>query len=97
MEIDWRTVQMFLEENGVFEVELDSEDKKKIRCSCPAFRNSARCKHTKFVRKSMDANDGHYSVQIDVNVADEDAAEAMTSRKTFRDFILKYAKVEVID
>lgn len=97
MEIDWRTVQMFLEENGVFEVELDAENSKKVRCSCPSFKNSARCKHTRHVRKRIEENGGNYSVQIDVSISDEETTLAMASKDTFREFIIKYAKVEVID
>lgn len=97
MEIDWRTVQLFLDENGVAEVEVDVENNKKVRCTCKTFSSSARCKHVKYVRNLMEQNDGHYSVQIDVNVPDEEAIKAMSTREGFREFVLKYAKVEVID
>ena len=89
----WRTVQMFIEEAGVFEVEVDSDNKNKVRCSCPAYSNSSRCKHTKYVKSAMDQNDGHYTIQVPVDVDDDAAANAMDSAEAFRDFIIKYAKV----
>lgn len=97
MQIDWRTIQMFLDENGVYEVEVDVDNNKKVRCSCSTFKLSARCKHVKFVRTQMDAGEGHYSIQIPVDISDEEAHLAMSSAELFRNFIIKYGKVEVID
>lgn len=89
---------MFVEEAGVFEVEVDSADdkKKRVRCTCPAFQHSTRCKHAKFVREVMDENDGHYTVQVLVDTPDEAAIEAMESAEAFREFIIKHAKVETL-
>lgn len=97
MDIDWRTIQMFIGEDGVAEVELDAENSSKIRCSCKSFYKSARCKHTKFVKSHMQENDGHYAIQVPVDISDEEALDAMSSSDTFRKFILKYGKVEVLD
>ena len=97
MGIDWRLVQIFLDENGVAEVELDSENNKRVRCSCATFNSSARCKHAKYVKRLMDENDGHYSIQIPVEIDDEEAIAAMTDAARFREFIMKYGKIEVID
>jgi hypothetical protein len=97
MDIDWRTVQLFLGDDGVCEVEVDSENSTKVRCSCKAFSKSARCKHSKFVRAKLLDNDGHYAIQIPVDISDEEAFIAMSSNESFREFILKYGKVEVID
>lgn len=93
----WRTVQMFVEEAGVFEVEVDSSNKTKVRCTCPAFKNSSRCKHSKFVKSAMDENNGHYTIQVPVDIEDDEAAIAMDSAEAFRSFIIKYAKVETIE
>lgn len=97
MEIDWRTVQLFLDENGVYEVEVDADNNKRVRCNCSTFKLSARCKHAKFVKTNMEAGQGNYSIQIPVEVSDEEAFKAMSSSDSFRDFIIKYGKVEVID
>jgi hypothetical protein len=88
---------MFVEEAGVFEVEVDSDNSNRTRCTCSAFKNSSRCKHSKFVRNAMATNNGHYTIQVPVDVDDDDALMAMESAEAFRDFIIKHAKVETIE
>lgn len=97
VDIKWRTVQLFLENYGVVEVEVDSENSSKARCSCPGFARGGRCKHTKYVKDVMANNDGHYSIQVSVDVNEDDAFRAIQDPESFRDFIVKYGKVEVID
>ncbi len=93
---DWRTVQLFLEENGVFEVQIDSINKTLVRCSCRGAKPQTKCAHAKFVRENMLENDGHYAVHIPVEVDEDEAMEAMDNAESFRNFIIKYGKVEVI-
>lgn len=97
MDIEWRTVQMFLDVDGVFEVEIDQDTHKKVRCSCTHFSRAARCKHTRYVKEAMENNDGHYAIQIPVDIDDEEAWTAMSSSEAFRDFIIKYGKVVVLE
>jgi hypothetical protein len=97
MDIDWRTVQLFLDDSGVSEVEIDAEDATNVKCSCKSFYKSSRCKHTKYVRNEIESNDGNYAIKVPVDIDDDEALEAMSSSETFRDFIIKYGKVEVID
>jgi hypothetical protein len=97
MDIAWRTVQLFLEDYGVVEVEVDQENHNKARCTCQGFQRLAKCKHIKFVKDAMEENDGHYSIQIPVDVDENIAIAAMKSAESFRDFVIKYGKVEVID
>ena len=97
MDIDWRTVQLFLGDEGVSEVQIDSENSTKVRCSCNAFSKSARCKHARFVKNQIGNNDGHYSIHVPLDISDEYAFTAMSSADAFREFIIKYGKVEVID
>jgi len=97
MEIDWRTVQLFLDDSGVSEVEIDAEDSRNVKCTCKAFYKSSRCKHTKYVRNEIENNDGNYAIKVPVDIDDDEALEAMASSETFREFIIKYGKVEVID
>lgn len=92
---DWRTVQLFLDLTGVVEVQVDSLNPNSVRCDCKG-AGTTRCAHVKHVRREMAANDGHYTIHIPVEV-DEDIAElAMGDSAAFRDFIIKYGKVEVI-
>jgi len=97
MEIDWRTVQMFLGDDGISEVEIDAENSAKMRCSCKSFFKAARCKHTKYVKNQMEDNNGHYAIQVPVDISDEEALDAMSSADTFREFIIKHGKVQVLD
>ncbi len=93
---DWRTVQLFLEAYGIAEVEVDSKNPKLIRCTCPSYNPVRGCTHSKYVKKNMQENDGHYTVSIPVEVDDEDAIAATSSAEAFRNFIIKYGRVEVI-
>lgn len=97
METSWRTVQLFLSATaaGVFEVEVDT-DTKKTRCNCPVWKKSDSCKHTSFVKTRMLMNNGHYSITVPSEIPEEYAIEASENPQKFREFVVKYAKVEVI-
>jgi hypothetical protein len=97
MSIEWRTVQLFLSEDGVAEVELDADNPTKLRCTCKRFERASSCKHIAFVRKSMDENEGHFLIQIPQDVPDDEAIEAMREYDSFRNFVIKHCKVEVLD
>jgi len=97
MESRWRTVQLFLSSQGagIFEVEVDTETKN-MRCSCPVWQKLYSCKHTLFVGTKMKMNRGHYSILVPDEVPESVAEEANEDPKKFRDFVVKYAKVEVL-
>jgi hypothetical protein len=97
MESPWRTVQVFISAQaaGIFEVEVDTETKK-TRCNCPVWRKTASCKHALFVQNKMRYNRGHYSILVPTEISEDLAVEASDDPKKFRDFVVKYAKVEVI-
>jgi hypothetical protein len=97
MESPWRTVQLFLSSQGagIFEVEVDT-DTKSTRCSCPVWKKLFSCKHTIFVNTKMKLNQGHYSISVPNEVPESVAAEANEDPKKFRDFVVRYAKVEVL-
>lgn len=97
MKASWRTVQLFISAQaaGVFEVEVDTESKA-VRCSCPVWKKSDVCKHTNFVKSKMRMNNGHYSILVPNEISEEIALEASDDPAKFREFVVKYAKVEVI-
>lgn len=95
MDITWRTVQMFLEDYGVVETQIDSENTSRVRCSCPSFGKSARCKHSRYVREKLTVN-GHYPITIPSDIDYDDVAEALKTPEGFRSFIIHYNKVKVI-
>jgi hypothetical protein len=94
--IDWRTVQLFLSEDGVHEVEVDLQDNRNQRCTCKKFQSFKRCRHTKWVEDVIVESGGHFSVQIYSEIDQEIADEAFDSPEKFREFVIKYGKVEVI-
>ena len=94
---EWRTVQVFISNQaaGIFEVEIDTNSRD-IRCSCPVWKKTMTCKHVKFVDLRMRDNDGHYSIQIPSDIPEDMAIDASDDATTFREFVLKYAKIEVL-
>jgi hypothetical protein len=97
MNTEWRTVQLFISAQaaGVFEVEVDT-DTKQTRCNCPVWKKMLSCKHSVFVDTRMRMNKGHYSILVPNEVSEDVAIEASDDPKKFRDFVVRYAKVEVI-
>lgn len=96
MEIDWRTVQLFLGDEGVSEVSIAEHDSSKVRCTCSVFASSSKCKHTRWVRIRMEENNGVFSVKVPDTMDDEEAMDALQNTENFRDFVIKYGKVVVL-
>jgi hypothetical protein len=94
--VSWRTVQMFLGEEGVSEVSVDAENAFNVKCSCQSYNKFKKCKHANFVLNKIEANDGHYGVQIPDTVDDDIAFEALNNEASFRDFVIKYGQIEVL-
>jgi hypothetical protein len=93
--VDWRTVQVFLSPTGIFEVQLTAGSEE-ARCNCPSFIIRSSCKHTRYVKARMEENEGNYAILVPDSVPEELAAEASESAEKFREFVLKYARVEVL-
>jgi hypothetical protein len=96
MNISWRTVQMFISDEGVAEVEVDAELNDKIRCSCKAYSVSSKCRHSKFVKNRMNEGDGHYIVQVPEDVDDNEAITAMKDPSKWRAFVIQHGEIEVL-
>lgn len=97
VEKDWRTIQLFLTKDYVAEVEVNSADSNDIRCTCLKFKGKKGCNHTKFVNKTMKNEDGDFTINIPVEIDDDLAQLAITDSEMFRQFIIDYGKVEVLD
>lgn len=97
VQTSWRTIQVFISAQaaGVFEVEVDT-DTRKLRCNCPKWKKTYSCKHVRFVNERMLMNDGHYSILIPEEVPEELAMYASDTAEKFREFVVKYAKIEVL-
>lgn len=94
---NFKIVQIFLPQNSspmVYEV---SSNEKDFRCTCSTFDTKGGCKHIAFVMARIDANGGrNYPLEISNKATLEDAQKAQESVQNFREFIIKFGKVEVI-
>lgn len=93
-----RLVQVFLSQSqtpgpGIYEVSSDEDGN--LSCTCPGFKGRKTCKHTKYVRAKVENNNGTYPIEISSRATEEEAESARTSNKAFREFIIKYGKIEV--
>lgn len=96
MHTPWRTVQQFISDQavGIFEVEVNT-DTTDVRCNCPVYSKRGSCKHCMFVNMRI-KHSGHYSILIPNEVPEEMAIEANESPEKFREFIVKYGRIEVL-
>lgn len=95
-EVSWRTVQIFLGDEGVSEVCIDADNAFHAKCTCQSFAKFKKCKHTDFVLQKIKDNNGHYGVQIPDTVDDDIAFEALNDPESFRYFVIRYGKIEVL-
>jgi hypothetical protein len=96
---EYRLLQVFLSTSstnpgpGIFEVYGDEEQN--LKCSCPGFNVKGTCKHTKYVNLRIDENDGVYPVEISTKASVAEAELAKNDPDKFREFLIKYGKIEV--
>lgn len=95
MDIKWRTIQFFISENGVCEVQSDDSSSKKLRCTCKDFSILARCKHVKFVKERI-GESGVFTVKLAEDIDSENVIAAMNDPELFREFLIHHAKIEVL-
>jgi hypothetical protein len=95
---DLRLVQVFLSQNktpgpGIYEVAVDPESV--LHCTCPGYKSRSTCKHVRFVNSRIETNGGTYPLEISSRASTEDAKKAQDSNKEFREFVIKYGRIEV--
>ena len=93
-----RLVQVFLSQSqtpgpGIFEVSANSEGS--LFCTCPGFNGRKSCKHTKLVGARIEQNHGSYPLEILNKATPEEAEKAKKSNEEYRNFIIRYGKIEV--
>ena len=93
---DWFTIQMFLLDDGVCEVLGHTDDYRKMRCTCSSYTPIGKCKHVKFSRKKMEETEGVLHLTIPPSVTDDEADSIMRTSESFREFVIKYGKVEYL-
>jgi hypothetical protein len=91
---NYRLLQVFLSMAGVFEVYVNMK-KKTYRCTCPGFRARRWCKHCDVVgEKALSENGYALPVKQGAPPLDDDT---MLDAVKFRDWVIHYGKVEVLD
>lgn len=95
----WRTIRVFLDDNGVDEVDWDLENPDSLRCTCPQFSRNAdrtvsrKCKHITFLmREAKESSDGKFRIRLDKDIPDEVAYKALREdAAAFRDLIIRHS------
>jgi len=85
---DYRLVQVFVSENGVFETYI-ALGENKFACTCPGFRARSWCKHCEFITER--AKDG-YALELVTHhrpLTDEISEDA----EKFREWVIRNTKV----
>jgi len=95
---DVRLLQIFLSPTAspgpcIFEVSTTKEGK--LSCTCPGYKGRNSCKHTRFVKARIDANNGTYPLELLPDTPEVAQRYAKKSSRAFREFVIKYAKIEV--
>ena len=98
---DWRMVQVFLSarQPAIYEVEIDMESGKRwapTRCSCPTYRRNNKCRHIEWIRQQMITHNGQDPVRIHRSAGVDNMHHVMGSASAFRDFVVRYGRVEVL-
>ena len=93
-----RLVQVFLSQSqtpgpGIYEVTTDNSGN--LYCTCPGFKGRSTCKHSRFVDTRIKKNNGNYPLEISDRATQEDADKAKVSDDAFREFVIKFGKIEI--
>lgn len=75
--------------------EVYLEKSGELTCTCPGFKGRATCKHVRLVRERMEDNGGAYPMEVSLRATQEEADAASSSNESFREFVVKFGKVEV--
>lgn len=82
--------------SGPLIVEVGVTESNKVVCNCNRFLSSTSCKHSRFVKYSMEKNNGVYDNGISHRATQEDKNKAMLSSKNRREFVARFGTIEVI-
>jgi hypothetical protein len=93
---EWHSLQFFLSDDGVHEVQADTDNYKKLRCDCSVYKTGRRCVHVRYVRNLITEKNGSYSITIPEDRSDAEIEDAKKSAEAFRSFLIHNARIEVI-
>ena len=77
-------------------IEVGLTDSKKVICNCNRFITSTNCKHARFVKYSMEKNNGIYDNGVSHRATQDDQHRASLSSKNRREFVARFGTIEVI-
>jgi predicted nucleic acid-binding Zn finger protein len=96
----WRTIRVFLDDNGVDEVDWDLDNQDSLRCTCAQFQRNVdrpgitrKCKHITFLlREAKETSDGKFRIRLDKDIPDEVAYKALREdTAAFRDLVIRHS------
>jgi hypothetical protein len=93
-----KLIQVFLSQSmtpGPAIYEVCSTSDGDLICSCPGFNGRSSCKHSRFVSARIKTNGGSYPLEISKKATKEEADKAQESTDAFREFIIRFGKIEV--
>ena len=95
---DTRLIQLFLSPSmspgpSIYEVSMEPDTS--FVCTCAGYKGRSTCKHIKFVEARVKNNNGNYPLELSSRATKEDADKAKVSPEAFREFVIKYGKIEV--
>jgi hypothetical protein len=77
-------------------IEVGITDSQKVICNCNRFIASTSCKHSRFVKYSMEKNNGVYDNGVSHRATTQDKQKASLSSKNRREFVARFGTIEVI-
>jgi len=77
-------------------IEVGVNDSRKVVCNCNRFIANTSCKHARFVKYSMDKNNGVYDNGVSHRATKDDHYKASLSSKNRREFVARFGTIEVI-
>jgi hypothetical protein len=77
-------------------IEVGFTDSNKIVCNCNRFLSNTNCKHARFVKYSMEKNNGVYDNGVSHRATKQDKHKATLSSKNRREFVARFGTIEVI-
>lgn len=93
-----KLIQVFLSQTqtpGPNIYEVTGDEYQDLSCTCPNFRSKGSCKHVRFVNARIKSNGGEYPLEISPDATTEDIENARKSSESFREFVIKFGKIEV--
>lgn len=87
-----KTIQFFVSVTGVDEVMTDED--LNLKCTCEGFKARKKCKHITWCE--LELKNGTFPIQVDKATPDSAIKQAKESNEAFRDFLIRYGKIEAI-